>query len=269
VDIKGLPPGMHLQDSLLMGLYDPGAGMAMANTAEELGRRYGITREEADAFGHRSHANAKQARDEGSFDEEIAPVTVQVDGAQEPVEVRYDTHIMDDISLAKMARLRPAFEPGGIITAGNASAVVDGAAAMIIGRENDAAQHDLKPLARLAGMGVAACDPQIMGWGPVPATQLALANAGLQGADLDHIELNEAFAPQALACIKDFAEMGIDPEKVNPQGNAIALGHPLGATGAVLTLTCAYALRRQKQKYGLVTMCIGGGQGIALVLESL
>jgi acetyl-CoA acetyltransferase family protein len=183
--------------------------------------------------------------------------------------VRYDTHILDKVSLAKMARLGAAFEAGGIVTAGNASAVVDGAAAMIIGRAADAERHDVRPLARIAGIGVAACDPQIMGWGPVPATQRALAAAGLSGSDIDHVELNEAFAPQALAVIRDFAEMGIDPERVNPMGNAIALGHPLGATGAILTLTCGYALRRKNQRYGLVTMCIGGGQGIALVLERL
>jgi acetyl-CoA acetyltransferase family protein len=269
VDVRGLPPGSHLQDALLMGLYDPGAGMAMANTAEELGRRYGITREEADEFGYRSHVNARKARDAGWFDEEIEPVEVRSDGASDPITVKYDTHIMDNVSMAKMARLRAAFEPGGIITAGNASAVVDGAAAMVLGRESDAEKHDLKPLARIAGMGVAACDPQIMGWGPVPATRIALENAGIPGSDIEHVELNEAFAPQALACIRDFAEMGIDPEKVNPVGSAIALGHPLGATGAILTLTCAYGLRRAKKKYGLVTMCIGGGQGIALILESL
>jgi acetyl-CoA acetyltransferase family protein len=269
IDVKALPGGTHLQDSLLMGLYDPGARMAMANTAEELGRRYKITREEADAFGYRSQRNARRARDAGWFDEEIAPVQVVRDGTAEPIAVRHDTHIMDDVSLAKMARLPAAFEPGGIITAGNASAVVDGAAAMVIAREQDAEEHGCKPLVRIAGMGVAACDPQIMGWGPVPATRHALRNAGLKGKDIDHIELNEAFAPQALAVIRDFKKMGIDPEKVNPMGNAIALGHPLGATGAVLTLTCAYALRRKQQRYGLVTMCIGGGQGIALILESL
>jgi len=269
VDVKGLPPGTHLQDSLLMGLYDPGARLAMANTAEELGRRCQITREEADAFGFRSHSNAKAAREAGWYDEEIEPVSVAADGAQDPVLVEHDTHIMENVSMAKMARLWPAFEPGGIITAGNASAVVDGAAAMILGSEAAVAQHQAKPLARLAGMGVAACDPRIMGWGPVPATRIALTQAELEGSDLDHVELNEAFAPQALACVRDFAEMGIDPEKVNPQGNAIALGHPLGATGAVLTLTCAYALRRKKERYGLVTMCIGGGQGIALILEAV
>lgn len=269
IDVKGLPRGAHLQDSLLMSLYDPGAELSMANTAEELGRRYKITREEADRFGHRSHVNARNARDAGEFDEEIIPVSVVLDGAEDPVEVRYDTHIMDTISLEKMARLRPAFEAGGIITAGNASAVVDGGAAMVIGRESEAEKRGLKPLARLAGMGVASCDPRIMGWGPVPAVKLALASAGIKGSEVDIIELNEAFAPQALACIRDFEKMELDPEKVNPMGNAIALGHPLGATGAILTLTCAYALRRRKLRYGIVTMCIGGGQGIALVLESM
>jgi len=269
IDVSQLPRGAHLQDSLLMGLYDPGAGMAMANTAEELGRRYGITREEADEFGLRSHVHARTARDKGWFDEEIEAVRVQTDGAGKAMEVKHDTHIMDNISLPKMARLHAAFEMGGVITAGNASAVVDGAAAMVIARETDAEEHGCKPLARLVGMGVAACDPQIMGWGPVPATQKALASTGLTGQDIAHVELNEAFAPQALACIIDFAKMGIDPEKVNPLGSAIAMGHPLGATGAILTVTCAYALRRTGQRYGLVTMCIGGGQGVALILESM
>lgn len=270
VDPKGLPPGTQLQDGLLMGLYDPGSGMAMANTAEELARRYGVTREEADAFGYRSQTRAKAARDAGHFVEETVPVAVRLDGAAAPVEQVHDTHIMDEVSLAKMARLPAAFEPGGIVTAGNASAVVDGAAAMVIGRESDAAAAGAKPLARLVGVGVAACEPKIMGWGPVPATEKALACAGITGADIDRVELNEAFAPQALACIQDFErKMGIDPEKVNPEGGAIALGHPLGATGAILTLTCAYGLRRNKQRYGLVTMCIGGGQGISLVIEAV
>jgi acetyl-CoA acetyltransferase len=140
---------------------------------------------------------------------------------------------------------------------------------MVIGKETDAAKHGLKPLARIAGIGVAGCDPQIMGIGPVPSTRKALAKAGISGSQIDIVELNEAFAPQALACMRDFEKMGIDPEKVNPQGGAVALGHPLGATGAILTLTCAYALRRRALRYGLITMCIGGGQGIALVIESM
>lgn len=269
IDAHGLAKGAHLQDMLLMSLYDPSANMAMANTAEELGRRYEITREQADEFGFRSQTLAKKARDAGWFDEELEPTTVQTDGGEDPVTVKYDTHIMDDVTMAKMARLPAAFEPGGIVTAGNASAVVDGSAAMVIGKESDAKKHGAKPLARVVGMGVAACESKIMGWGPVPASKKALAKAGLKGDAIDHVELNEAFAPQALAVIRDFEDMGIDREKVNPMGGAIALGHPLGASGAILTLTCAYALRRKKERYGLVTMCIGGGQGISLVLESM
>ena len=267
IDAKSLPTGTYLQDMLLMSLYDPSAKLAMANTAEELGRRYNITREQADAFGFRSHQRAKAARDSGAFDEETVAVTVE--NGDSAIVVKHDTHILDDASMEKMGRLAPAFEPGGIVTAGNASAVVDGAGAMIIGKESDAVKHGKKPLARIAGMGVAACDPRIMGWGPVPATQRALASAGIDGKAIDHVELNEAFAPQALACIRDFEKLGIDPEKVNPLGGAIALGHPLGATGAILSITCAHALRRNKKRYGLVTMCIGGGQGISLVLEAL
>jgi acetyl-CoA acetyltransferase family protein len=269
VEARALPPGTFLADTMLANLYDPSARMAMANTAEELGRRYRIGREEADAFGLRSHRNAKRARDAGWFDEEIEPVEVKRDGAADPVTVRHDTHILEEPSAEAMARLPAAFEAGGIVTAGNASAVVDGAAAMVIGKEDDVVREGLRPLARVAAVGVAACAPEIMGWGPVPATRRALERAGIQGKDLDVVEINEAFAPQALACIRDFEAMGIDPARVNPMGNAIALGHPLGATGAILNLTCAYALRRTRKRWGLVTMCIGGGQGIAVVLESM
>lgn len=267
IDAKTLPAGTHLQDMLLMSLYDPSAHLAMANTAEELGRRYKISRDEADRFGLRSHTLAKQARDGGAFATETQPVHIPVPG-QAPLCVEHDTHILDNASLDKMSRLPAAFESGGIVTAGNASAVVDGAAAMVIGRARDAEKYGAQPLARIAGVGVAACDPRIMGWGPVPATKRALQKAGISGKQIDHVELNEAFAPQALAVIRDFEAMGIDPERVNPLGGAIALGHPLGATGAILTVTCAHALRRTKQRYGLVTMCIGGGQGISLVLEA-
>jgi acetyl-CoA acetyltransferase family protein len=267
IDAKGLEAGTHLQDMLLMSLYDPSAQLAMANTAEELARRFEIRREEADAYAFRSQRLARENRDAGNFKEETVAVTVATGDASMVVE--HDTHIMDNVSLAKMASLPAAFEAGGIVTAGNASAVVDGAAAMVIGKESDAVKHGAKPLARIVGMGVAACEAKIMGYGPVPSTQIALAHAGLQGKQIDRVELNEAFAPQALACIRDFAKMGIDPEKVNAMGGAIALGHPLGATGAILTLTCAYALRRNKERYGLVTMCIGGGQGISLIIESV
>ena len=269
VDAKALAPGTHLQDALLMCLYDPSAKLSMANTAEELGRRYGITREECDRFGYRSHVNAKKARDAGHFDEEIEPVTVEQGGSAAPITVKYDTHILENPTLEGMAKLPPAFEAGGVITAGNASAVVDSAAAMVLGLESDAERCGLKPLCRVIGFGVAGVDPQIMGIGPVPATRKALASAGIKGEQVDIVEINEAFSPQSLACARDMETMGIDPEKINPMGNAIALGHPLGATGAILTLTCAYALRRRKLRYGLVTMCIGGGQGIALILESI
>jgi acetyl-CoA acetyltransferase family protein len=269
IDTKALPAGTTLQDSLLMCLYDPAAKLRMAGTAEELGRRYGITREECDRFGYRSHVNAKKARDAGHFDEELVPVTVQQGGGAQPITVKYDEHILENPSMEKMAKLPPAFEAGGVITAGNASAVVDSAAAMVLGLESDAEKYGLKPLCRIIGYGVAGVDPRIMGYGPVPASRKALENAGLKGDQIDIIELNEAFSPQSLACLRDMEKYGIDPEKVNPMGNAIALGHPLGATGAVLFLTCAYALRRRKLRYGLVTMCIGGGQGIALVLESI
>ncbi len=268
INPRGLSAGTHLQDMLLMSLYDPSAKMSMANTAEELARRYKITREQADELGFRSHRLAKAARDAGYFKTEIEPVVVETDDG-ESITLEHDTHIIEDASMAKMARLPAAFEAGGIVTAGNASAVVDGAAAMVIGKESDASARGIQPLARIAGMGVAACAPEIMGWGPVPATKKALTLAGISGADIDHVELNEAFAPQALAVMRDFEELGIETDKVNPMGNAIAMGHPLGATGAILTLTCAYALRRKKERYGLVTMCIGGGQGIALILENM
>lgn len=267
IDTKQLAPGTHLQDMLLMSLYDPSAQMAMANTAEELARRFEISREEADTFAFRSQTLAKENRDAGNFKEETVSVTVG--SGPEAQTIEHDTHIMDNVSMAKMGRLPAAFEAGGIVTAGNASAVVDGAAAMVIGKESDASKHGGKPLARIAGVGVAACESKIMGYGPVPATKMALANAGIEGKQIDRVELNEAFAPQALACIRDFEKMGIDAEKVNPMGGAIALGHPLGATGAILTLTCAYALRRNGERYGLVTMCIGGGQGISLVIEAM
>lgn len=269
IDCHALPKGSYAQDMLHMALYDPFAGMAMANTAERLGRMYHVTRQQADAFAYRSQTRAAKARAAGHFAEEIVPVAVQgPDPALEMLD--YDTHIRDNISLDGLARLPAVFEPDrGIITPGNASAVVDGAAAMILCRESDAEHLGLRPLFRILGWGVAGVDPKIMGIGPVPSSKAALEMAGLNGHQLDTIELNEAFAPQSLACIEEFKKMGIDPEKVNPQGSAIALGHPLGATGAVLTLTAAYYLKRNRLKYGLVTMCIGGGQGIAMVIENL
>ncbi|MCB1050634.1 MAG: thiolase family protein [Acidobacteria bacterium] len=264
-----MPPGTFAQDLLHMALFDPMAGMAMANTAEKVARQYGISREASDAFAYRSHRLAHQAQHKGWFEEEITPIEVPVYGSHEREWVRSDTHVRPDISLQSLARLPVVFEPPhGVLTPGNASGVVDGAAAMIVTRKATAQQAGQHILARIAGWGIAGCEPSLMGLGPVPATRFALEMAGISGAQIDHVELNEAFAPQALACIQEFETLGIDPSKVNPLGNAIALGHPLGATGAILTLTCAYHLRRTHGRYGLVTMCIGGGQGIALILEN-
>ena len=267
LDCSTMAKGSYAQDLLYMALYDPSAGMAMANTAERLGRLYGITRREADAFAWRSHRRALAWRETAGSGEEIVPVALPRRGG-ELVELRHDTHLRPTISLDGLAELPPVFEPpDGIITPGNASAVVDGAAALVLCREGG--EEGARPLARLLGWGVAGVDPRIMGIGPVPASKLALEMAGVAGRDLDTVELNEAFAPQALACMKDFETMGIDPDRVNPVGGAIALGHPLGATGSLLTLTAAYYLKRTKGRLGLVTMCIGGGQGISLVIENL
>jgi acetyl-CoA acetyltransferase family protein len=266
LDCSGLPRGSWAQDLLYMALYDPSAGMAMANTAELLGRQYGITREEADRFALRSHQRALAWRNTPGTGGEIIPVPLP--GRGEARNLAYDTHVRPGISLDGLAELPVVFEPpAGIITPGNASAVVDGAAALVLCREEDCGSA--RPLVRIRGWGLAGVDPRIMGIGPVPATRLALEMAGITGADLDTVELNEAFAPQSLACIRDFAEMGIDPEKVNPVGGAIALGHPLGATGSILTITAANYLKHSNGRYGLITLCIGGGQGIALVIENL
>ena len=178
-----------------MGLYDPGSRMAMANTAEELGRRYEIGREASDEFGYRSHVNAKKARDAGWFDEEIEPVSVRADGSDRPWSCATTPTSWTTPARQKMARLRAAFEPGGVITAGNASAVVDGAAAMVIGKEEDAEKHGLKPLARVVGMGVAACDPEIMGWGPVPAVRQGPGAIGHQGPGRRHRGAERSLRP--------------------------------------------------------------------------
>ncbi len=270
INCSSLPRGTYAQDLLHMALYDPSANMAMANTGENLGRIYKISRSEADQFAHRSHMRAMAYRKENGPKDEIVPVEVPVPESFDKTMLDYDTHVRPNISLDGLAGLPPVFEPpDGIITPGNASAVVDGAAAMVLCHESSAKQQGYDPICRIIGWGIAGVDPKVMGIGPVPATKSALEMAGIKGDELDTVELNEAFAPQALACIRDFEKMGIDPEKVNPVGSAIALGHPLGATGSILTITASYYLQRKKLRYGLVTMCIGGGQGIALIIENL
>jgi len=253
-----------LEDTLWSSLTDSYAGCAMGITAENLAEQYGITREQADEYALRSQQAWAAAKDGGRFDAEIAPVTVE--GRRGATVVDTDEHPRRDVDMAGLAKLRPSFAKTGIVTAGNASGICDGAGAVILASEAAVARHGLKPIARLVQWHVAGVDPKVMGIGPVPAIRGALDRAGLGLADIDLIEINEAFAPQYLACEK---ELELDRAKVNVDGGAISLGHPLGASGSRITAHLAHELRRRKAKYGVGSACIGGGQGIALVLESV
>jgi 3-oxoadipyl-CoA thiolase len=238
---------------------------AMGETAENLVEKYGISREEQDAFALRSQQKAWQAQEKGIFREEIVPVSIpQRKG--DPVVFDRDEFIKPHTTMEGLSALRPAFRKGGSVTAGNASGLNDGACANLFASEKAVQQLGLQPLARVVSSGVAGVEPRIMGIGPVPASALALKRAGLALKDMDLIELNEAFAGQSLACLK---EMGIeyDDDRVNPQGGAIALGHPLGMSGARLLLSAAKSLQRSQKRYALCTMCIGVGQGFAVILE--
>jgi acetyl-CoA acetyltransferase family protein len=242
---------------------------SMGETAENVIERYGeardVTRERQDAFALRSHQRAVAAIEGGLFDEQIVPVSVpQRKG--EPVVVSRDEHPRADTSLEALAKLRAAFREGGSVTAGNSSGINDGAAATLVVEAGRARELGLRPLARVVATAVAGVDPAIMGVGPVPAARKALARAGITVDDLDLVELNEAFASQSVVCMD---ELGLDPEKVNVNGGAIALGHPLGASGARLMTMLVHELRRRGGRYGLATMCIGVGQGIATVVERI
>ena len=239
---------------------------AMGETAENLVDQYHISREDQDKFALASHQKAAAAQRNGRLAEEIAPVAIpQRKG--EPLLFAEDEFLKPDSSLEGLARLRPAFrKTGGTVTAGNASGLNDGAAALLLASEDGIRQHSLKPLARVVSMGVAGVEPRIMGIGPVPASQQALKKAGLTLNDLAIIELNEAFAAQSLACIRALGLADDDP-RINPNGGAIALGHPLGMSGARLLNTAALELQNQKKRYALVTMCIGVGQGYAVIIE--
>jgi 3-oxoadipyl-CoA thiolase len=235
----------------------------MGETAEINGRDYGITRAEQDAFALRSHRLAVQARDEGRFKDEIVAVEVpQRKG--DPVVVDADEPPRPDTSIEKLGRLRPAFEEGGTVTAGNSAGLNDGAAAVLLCTEEALEREGWTPMVRIVATAVAGVEPRIMGIGPVHATRKALARAGLELDDIDLIELNEAFAAQSLACIK---ELGLDLDKVNVNGGAIALGHPLGCSGARILTTLVHEMARREVRYGLATMCIGVGQGIATIVE--
>jgi 3-oxoadipyl-CoA thiolase len=235
----------------------------LGETAEVVAREYGITREAQDAFAVESQKRAAAAIESGVFADELSPVPVPA-GKGEATLFERDEHGRPDTTVEKLAKLSPAFVKGGTVTAGNASGINDGAAALVIGTSQAGARHGLKPLAKVLGTVVVGVDPQCMGIGPVPAIRKLLARFNLTAADIGHIELNEAFAAQALACVN---ELGLDPARVNPYGGAIALGHPLGATGAKLLVTLTHSLRRNGHRYGIVSMCIGVGQGIAMLVE--
>jgi acetyl-CoA acetyltransferase family protein len=262
-----LAPGGKLEDSLMVALLDSYCGLYMANTAELYGEQQAITRPAQDEFALRSQQKADAAYKDGRLREELVPVPLRNSkGGANGESLTEDDHRRPQTTMEGLAKLKPAFGKQGTVTAGNASGIVDGGAAVVVMSLENALKRGLKPLGRIVSWGIAGVDPKLMGRGPVPATKVALEKARLSLDYIDLIEVNEAFAAQYLAVEK---ELGLDREKVNVNGGAIALGHPLGATGTRLVITLLYELRRRKKKYGLATACIGGGQGIAMVVESL
>jgi acetyl-CoA acyltransferase 2 len=261
-----LAPGGKLEDSLMVALLDSYCGLYMANTAELYAEQQGISRQAQDEFALRSQQRADAAYREGRLQEELTPVPLRNSkGETTGEQLTEDDHRRPQTTMEGLGKLRASFGKNGTVTAGNASGIVDGAAAVVVMSLEHAQKRNLNPLGRIVNWGVAGVDPKIMGSGPVPASKIALQRAGLTLDYIDLIEVNEAFAAQYLAVEK---ELGLDREKVNVNGGAIALGHPLGATGARIVITLLYELRRRKKKYGLATACIGGGQGIAMVVES-
>ena len=251
--------------ALAAAYYPYSMGETAENVVERYGTRYDVSRERQDAFALRSQERAIAAIEGGHFDDQLVPVTVLQKKA-DPVIVSRDEHPRADTSLEALGKLRAAFREGGSVTAGNSSGINDGAAATLVVEAERARELGLEPLARIVATGVAGVDPAVMGVGPVPASRKALERAGIGVDDLDLVELNEAFASQSLVCID---ELGLDPEKVNVNGGSIAIGHPLGSTGARLMTILVHELRRRDGRYGLVTMCIGVGQGIATVVERI
>ena len=264
----GVPLGKSpaLEDTLTEGLKDSFASVSMADTAENLNEKYGIGRAASDEFALRSQMLTRDAWDSGVYDEEVIPVPVTNPKTRETEYFHRDEHMRPNSTAEGLAKLRPAFRENGVVTAGNASGIGDGAAAMVVASREYADAHGIKPLARLVSWGLAGVDPRIMGIGPVPATRAALERAHMSIDDMDMIEVNEAFATQTCAVE---AELRIPREKLNMHGGAIALSHPLAASGARITVHLLHALRSSNKRYGLGTACIGGGQGIALIVESL
>ncbi|MEG0384325.1 MAG: acetyl-CoA C-acetyltransferase [Solibacillus sp.] len=253
---------LKFQDMLQSTLTDQYTGSGMGLTAEKLAEQYEISREEQDAFAIESNHRAAQAQQDGIFAEEIVPVEVKT--RKGTILIDKDEHIKPQVNAEGMAKLRPAFKQDGTVTAGNASGINDGAASIVIAGEDAVQNHGLKPLARIVSWGVVGVDPTIMGIGPVPAIKQALERANLTIDDIDVFEVNEAFAAQFLAVEK---ELGLNRSKTNIHGGAIALGHPVGASGARVLLSAAYELKRRNGKYAVASLCIGGGQGIAVVIE--
>jgi len=251
-------------DMMTAALHDPFGHGHMGITAENVAAKHDISREQQDAFALESHRRAANALEQGYFKEQIVPVEVKK--RRETVSFTTDEHVRTNASIEDMQKLRAVFKKDGTVTAGNASGINDGAGAVVLMEAKEAEKRGANPMARIVSYGHAGVEPELMGMGPVPASEQALKRAGLSVDDLDVIESNEAFASQACAVSK---VLGLDPAKVNPNGGAVALGHPVGGTGAIITVKALYELQRTGGRYGLVTMCIGGGQGIALVLENL
>jgi acetyl-CoA acetyltransferase family protein len=253
----------EVQDSLVAALFDTHVGAPMAITAEKLGAQYGVSRVEADDFAYQSQKKAFEALEVGKFSEEIAPYPIH-DRKQGSSELKKDEHIRPGVQLEELNGLRAIFQKDGLVTAGNASGIVDGAAALVVSTEEEAKRLGKTPLGRMVSYGVVGCDPAIMGIGPAPAARVALARAGMTLQEMDLIEVNEAFASQALAVQK---ELDIPDEKFNVNGGAIAIGHPLAASGTRILIHLLYELKRRRKRYGLGSACIGGGQGIAVIVE--
>ena len=251
-------------DAMTAALHDPFGHGHMGVTAENIAAKYGITREAQDAFALESHRRAAQALQAGHFKSQIIPIEVK--SKKGPAMFEIDEHVRRDAKIEDMQKLKPAFKKDGTVTAGNASGINDGAAALVLMERGAAEKRGAKAMARLVGYAHAGVEPQLMGLGPIPAVKRVFEKTGLKPADMDVIESNEAFAAQAMSVTQ---ELGLDPAKVNPNGGAVAMGHPVGATGAILTVKALYELQRVGKRYALVTMCIGGGQGIAAIFERM
>ncbi len=267
--LPGMRWGQRMQDGVVVdamvgALTDPFDACHMGVTAENVATDYGVSRADQDALAVESHRRAAAAADGGRFAEQITPV--EVPGRKGTVIIDTDEHVRPGVTPDDLARLRPAFAENGTVTAGNASGINDAAGAVVLADAAFADQHGLSPLGRLVGYAHAGVEPRIMGMGPVPAVRKVLDRAGMKIDDIDLFEVNEAFAAQALAVVR---ELGLPPDRTNPNGSGVSLGHPIGATGAILAVKALYELRRTGGRYALVTMCIGGGQGIAAILERL